>query len=224
MSLKTSFDTLPEKPSTVINQWGFKKCQYFLRGCGDFLIQTDHRPLIGVFQKPLGEVANPQIFRFWEKLLLYLFDVSWLLSKNNLITDALSCNPCNVDHDSKRLIVHWTPVSALRWSSHQVQSPIIFPMWRHLAQNTKLSTKPSTVAYSHLSYRTGIQHEDLVVCGAPFQGFTAFSAWMDTISSCHGMLGVQLSACLGWRLVRIHDLAIVLVWMTQVSFGMPQQP
>ena len=35
----------------------------------DFSIQTDHQPLIGIFQKPLGEVANLRIFWFWEKLL-----------------------------------------------------------------------------------------------------------------------------------------------------------
>ena len=83
-------------------QWAVEKCQYFLRGCSDFSIQTDHRPLIGVFQKPLGEVANPQIFRFQEKLLPYSFDVSWLRGKKNLIADALSHNPYDVDHNSKK--------------------------------------------------------------------------------------------------------------------------
>ena len=85
-------------------QWAVEKCQYFLRGCGNFSIQTDHRPLIGVFQKPLGEVTNPWIFRFQEKLLLYLFDVSWLPSKKNLIADDLSRNPCDVDHDGKKKV------------------------------------------------------------------------------------------------------------------------
>ena len=84
-------------------QWAVEKCQYFLRGCGDFSIQTDHRPLIGVFQKPLGEVANPRIFRFREKLLPYSFDVSWLPGKKNLIADALSRNPCDVDQDGNKV-------------------------------------------------------------------------------------------------------------------------
>ena len=85
-------------------QWVVEKCQYFLRGCGNFLIQTNHRPLIGVFQKQLREVANPQIFRFQEKLLLYSFDVSWLPGKKNLIADALSRNPCDVDHNGKKKV------------------------------------------------------------------------------------------------------------------------
>ena len=80
-------------------QWAVDKCQYFLRGCGDFTVRTDHRPLIGVFQKALGEVANPRIFRFREKLLPFSFDVAWLPGKKNLIADALSRNPCDVGVD-----------------------------------------------------------------------------------------------------------------------------
>ena len=87
-------------------QWAVEKCQYFLQGCGNFLIQTDHQPLIGVFQKPLREVANPQIFWFWEKNLSlslpYSFDASWLPSKKNLIADVLSRNPCDVDYNGMK--------------------------------------------------------------------------------------------------------------------------
>ena len=99
-------------------QWAVEKCRYFLRGCGEFSVRTDHRPLIGVFQKPLGEVTNPRIFRFREKLLPYSFNVEWLPGKQNLIADALSRNPCdagaynpNDDPDSVSIKAIITPGS-----------------------------------------------------------------------------------------------------------------
>ena len=73
--------------------WALKKCDYFfLHGMNFFSIITNHRPLVGIFEKPLCEVVNPRISRIWEKMLPFNFEINWLEGKFNVITDALSQN------------------------------------------------------------------------------------------------------------------------------------
>ena len=43
--------------------WATTKCDFYLRGCPQFEIVTDHRPLLGIFSKPLSDIANPRIVR-----------------------------------------------------------------------------------------------------------------------------------------------------------------
>ena len=38
--------------------WAVEKCEYYLRGIHDFNIVTDHRPLLGIFAKPLNELCK----------------------------------------------------------------------------------------------------------------------------------------------------------------------
>ena len=73
--------------------WGMAKCDFFLRGMPHFSIVTDHRPLLGIFEKSLGDIANPRIARIREKMMPYNFKVVWLEGKSNVIADALSRNP-----------------------------------------------------------------------------------------------------------------------------------
>ena len=73
--------------------WACEKCDFFLWGCPNFTIVTDHRPLLGICDKPLANISNPQILRFRECLLAFQFDVMWLCGKANAIADALSWNP-----------------------------------------------------------------------------------------------------------------------------------
>ena len=74
-------------------QWALKKSDYFLRGLEAFNVVTDHRPLVGVFSKPLSAVDNPRLVRIIEKTSPYSFGVSWTSGKTNVIADALSRNP-----------------------------------------------------------------------------------------------------------------------------------
>ena len=54
---------------------------------------TDHKPLVGIFNKPMQEVENPRLLRLREKLSAYIFTVKWTAGKHNLIADALSRAP-----------------------------------------------------------------------------------------------------------------------------------
>jgi hypothetical protein len=50
-------------------KWAVEKCDYYLRGIDAFTVVTDHKPLLGVFNKPLHELANDRLHRFSEKLV-----------------------------------------------------------------------------------------------------------------------------------------------------------
>ena len=73
--------------------WAVTKCDHFLRGNPDFTVVTDHEPLKGVFAKDLGEIPNPRLQRFRERLLPYTFHLEWTPGKQHLIADALSRAP-----------------------------------------------------------------------------------------------------------------------------------
>ena len=49
-------------------QWAVQKCRHFLKGMSTFRVITDHRPLVGVFQKPLHDIENARIQKYREKL------------------------------------------------------------------------------------------------------------------------------------------------------------
>ena len=72
--------------------WALQMCDFFLRDMPQFSIVTDNQPLVGIFQKPLGEIANPRICRIHKKMLPYNFQVKWLEGKSNAIANALSWN------------------------------------------------------------------------------------------------------------------------------------
>ena len=72
--------------------WAVESCKHFLLGC-KFHILTDHRPLVGTFEKPLADILNPRLMRFRERLMPFSFDVTWTPGKSHLIADALSRAP-----------------------------------------------------------------------------------------------------------------------------------
>ena len=66
--------------------------RFYLLG-GKFDILTDHKPLVGTFNKHLCDVPNQRIQRFREKIADFDFVVHWVPGKVNLIADALSRAP-----------------------------------------------------------------------------------------------------------------------------------
>ena len=60
-------------------------------------IQTDHKPLIGIFDKPLCKLS-PRLMRMRLALLKYDLHLKWIPGKTNVVPDALSrCFPVNSD-------------------------------------------------------------------------------------------------------------------------------
>jgi transposase InsO family protein len=74
-------------------QWAVYKCSFWLKGMTSFQVVTDHRPLLGVFNKPLFEIENPRLQRIRAKLSGYNFTLSWTAGKDHCIADALSRAP-----------------------------------------------------------------------------------------------------------------------------------
>ena len=73
--------------------WAIDKCSYYLRGNRSFKVITDHKPLIGIFNKPLADLENARLARFRQRLVDYAFDVEWSPGKDHCIADALSRRP-----------------------------------------------------------------------------------------------------------------------------------
>jgi hypothetical protein len=73
--------------------WAIKQCRHYLLGCPSFLVQTDHRPLVGTFKKDLASIDNVRLCRIRESLLGYNLQVEYLAGKKNVVADALSRFP-----------------------------------------------------------------------------------------------------------------------------------
>ena len=58
-----------------------------------FRIWTDHRPLVGIFDKALAALENARLMRMREKIVPYTFKITWVDGKTHHIADALSRYP-----------------------------------------------------------------------------------------------------------------------------------
>ena len=90
-SAEKNYSTLELELTAIV--WAIHKCNFFLKGIEKFKVVTDHRPLIGIFAKPMPQIENTRITRLREKVMDYPFEVIWLAGKENVIADALSRAP-----------------------------------------------------------------------------------------------------------------------------------
>ena len=73
--------------------WAIQKCHFYLHDLPIFQVYTDHRPLEGVIQKDIFDLASPRLQRLREKVAMFSFRVCWVPGKTHLIADALSRAP-----------------------------------------------------------------------------------------------------------------------------------
>ena len=66
---------------------------FYLTGAANCCVLTDHRALVGLFNKALPDVSNVRVARFREKLQQYNLQVDWVPGKGHLMADALSRAP-----------------------------------------------------------------------------------------------------------------------------------
>ena len=74
-------------------QYAISKCRFYLLGLPNFEIVTDHKPLLGIFDKYIFEIDNPRLQRLREKMHARNFEVKWVPGNLHLIADALSRAP-----------------------------------------------------------------------------------------------------------------------------------
>ena len=84
-----------------------QKCHYYLAGVTRFEVWTDHRPLVGAFEKHLHLLQNQRLMRMREKLTSYNFSVIWTPGKSHHIADTLSrapvFGPCDMTFEPEHL-------------------------------------------------------------------------------------------------------------------------
>jgi transposase InsO family protein len=76
--------------------WAIKACRHYLVGNPGFVVRTDHKPLVGIFRKPLAALDSSRLLRIRESVASYRFDVEHVAGKENALADALSRAPANV--------------------------------------------------------------------------------------------------------------------------------
>ena len=96
--------------------WATLKCSFYLRGLPLFTVYTDHRPLHGVFQKDIFDLASPRLRRLREKVAMFSFQVCWVPGKMHLIADALSRAPLFAPEEMPGLEID-TAISCLSQTS-----------------------------------------------------------------------------------------------------------
>ena len=74
-------------------EWAVKKCEFYLTGIPHFTIITDHKPLLGVFEKNLTEITNNRLQKYREFLNSFNFTLEWQPGKVHLLADCLSRSP-----------------------------------------------------------------------------------------------------------------------------------
>ena len=78
------------------------KCKYFILGCEDLIVVTDHKPLLKILgDRNLEDISNPRLIKLKEKTLLFRFGISYIAGSRNSAADAVSSYPVeNEDDDS----------------------------------------------------------------------------------------------------------------------------
>ncbi|GBN42352.1 Transposon Ty3-I Gag-Pol polyprotein, partial [Araneus ventricosus] len=80
---------------------GCKKFHYYVYGT-KFVIETDHKPLIGLLQKPMDKLS-PRLQRMVLELFKYNLQLRHVPGKNLYVEDALSRNPLKCHEDTSFL-------------------------------------------------------------------------------------------------------------------------
>ena len=125
--------------------WATLKRSFYLRGLPLFTIYTDHRPLQGVFQKDIFDLASPRLQRLREKIAMFSFQVCWVPGKTHLIADALSRAPLFSPEDLSGLEID-TAISCLSQTSQPTIRVIynaIDDDYRQLIEDVKNDTSIS---------------------------------------------------------------------------------
>ena len=77
--------------------WGLEQTKFFMLGCHQLIVATNHKPLIKVFgDRNLKEIPNTRLFRLKQRTLLWHFSILHLPGKTNFAADAVSCYPSPV--------------------------------------------------------------------------------------------------------------------------------
>ena len=66
------------------------KAKLFVMGCPDLLVATDHKPLVGLFDKQFSEIQNPRLLALVENTMWFKFNMIHVQGKINSGPDYMS--------------------------------------------------------------------------------------------------------------------------------------
>ena len=70
-----------------------QKCKFYLHGLETFTVITDHKPLLGLMEKPIADLESNRLARLREKVAQFTFTIEWTAGKYHYAADALSRYP-----------------------------------------------------------------------------------------------------------------------------------
>ena len=81
--------------------YGLESARYFVLGCDNLVVATDHKPLLGVlYNRHLGDIKNERLLSLKEKTLSYRFSIINIPGQKQKAPDANSRKPTG---DAKKL-------------------------------------------------------------------------------------------------------------------------
>ena len=70
---------------------GLEQIKYFMQGCDNLAVVTDHKPLTKIFgDRTLDKISNTRLFRLKQRTLMWRFDIAHLPASTNTAADAAS--------------------------------------------------------------------------------------------------------------------------------------
>ena len=74
--------------------YALHKTRYYIQGCKQLIVATDHRPLLKIFgDRNLEDISNPRLLNFKEKTLQYKFEMVYVPGKEHDGPDSMSRYP-----------------------------------------------------------------------------------------------------------------------------------
>ena len=88
--------------------------RYFVHGCNDFIIATDHKPLIKLLgNRKLEDIDNPRLMSLKEKTLAFRFTMKYVPGAKNKVPDATSRFPTTTANDEHSEVENTTYITAI---------------------------------------------------------------------------------------------------------------
>jgi len=145
--------------------WAVNKCDFYLRGLPNFHILTDHRPLEGIFLKPINDIPNPRLQRYRERLTPYSFTVKWVPGKNHVIADTLSRAPLHAPEEDPDITVD-TALTCLTETNDPAIDMVLSSIdedYRLCAQDILNNTSSSKLSHSLKGLRERLSVEGFLI-------------------------------------------------------------
>ena len=72
----------PVEGEALAVAYALHKTRYYIQGCKQLIVATDHRPLLKIFgDRNLEDISNPRLLNFKEKALQYKFEMVYVPGK-----------------------------------------------------------------------------------------------------------------------------------------------